>query len=199
MSSYSFFFPQGINVVQLGKKFVENDLHSYEISVDEDGKLRFHFADVLTQPEVDTLTEIVANYSPIQALTTGKFSEIYFNLVPYTEFASNSTQTILTYYYYSGSIAAPGPFTRGYIVHNGKYTSGSCYTINVKMRDVTNGAVIFSQSMTGTPSSNNSFYATPIIQSIETISNLPEEPALFEISYQLTAGNRGRIYIVHVY
>lgn len=160
------------------------------------------FSAELSAGEQDTLTSIVDAHvpqAPVITLPQGKFSELYINMTPYIEFITAPTPTVLSYYYYPGTLKATDAFTTGYFIHNGKYLLGSSYSIALKMRDVTNGTIIFDQTFTSNPGSVGLFHSVPRVSEISSISNLPEEPALFELTYRLTAGSKGRINLIHIY
>lgn len=160
------------------------------------------FSAELSAGEQDTLTTLVEAHvpqAPVIPLPSGKFSELYINMTPYIEFTSTPTPAVISYYYYPGTLKANDAFTTGYFVHNGKYLLGGSYSITLKMRDITNGTIIFDQTFTSNPGFIETYHSVPGVSEISTISNLPEEPALFELSYRLTAGSKGRIHLIHIY
>lgn len=151
------------------------------------------------QTELTSIVDAHVPQAPAITLPSGKFSELYINMTPYIEFSSTPSPTVLSYYYYPGTLKANDAFTLGYFIHNGKYLIGSSYSIALKMRDVTNGTIIFDQTFTSNPGSVGLFHSVPRVSEISSISNLPEEPALFELTYRLTAGSKGRINLIHIY
>ena len=160
------------------------------------------FFDAELSPEdLDSLenfldTYVQPSYEPI---ADGKFSEFYINKEPYIEFYSQPTHSILACYYYVGTNTAQSPFTKGYIVHNGSSKVGLSYTINIKIRNLTEQTIIVDQNVTGSLERLDSFLPIPLVSQIDAVTNLPETPSLFEVSYRLTSGTKGRIYIIHVY
>jgi len=199
MSTYQYpITGSGIKILQLIddiKKSISKQLYKQS---SENNNYIFYFTQPLTTEEEATLDSIVANHVPIEVLPQGKFSEFYVNLHPYIEFNSSPTPQVLSYYYYAGSIAANGLPSNCYIVHNGQYSSGSSYEICVKVKDITNNTTIMDETITGFPDKNN-FFSKPQVHETTSLSNVPIEKALFEFTYQLVSGTKGRIYIIHMY
>lgn len=193
----------GINFGQLHKEILDSSIGANFIGLNgSDQEFNCIFSEELSVGDQDTLTSIVDAHvaqTPVIPLPAGKFSELYVNMTPYIEFITTPVPVAISHYYYPGTLKAPDAFTSGYFIHNGKYLLGSSYSIALKMRDLSNGTIIFDQTFTSNPGYIETYHSVPIVSEISTISNLPEEPALFELTYRLTAGSKGRIHLVHIY
>ena len=193
----------GANMGQLDVEIRNSSIGTYFLGLNgSNQEFDCIFSEELSEGEQTTLTSTVDDHvpqAPVIQLPAGKFSELYINMTPYIEFITTPVPVAVSHYYYPGTLKANDAFTTGYFVHNGKYLLGGSYSIALKMRDLTNGTIIFDQSFTSNPGFIETYHSVPRVSEISTISNLPEEPALFELTYRLTAGTRGRIHLIHIY